>query len=986
MLVTVAGNFTLRAKAATTIGITLKMTGGSWEIDWGDGTVEPIVNATRINHTYASAYTGGIKISCTDSGTDEPTEIILHGFPEFDVAGVHPKITNIELPDCRRVYCSSRALPAGLARLVVPSIDAVYRDDVDRILKAARDTGNTPIILLGSQPAGETTTGLAPASEIVPPRALEYPATGVAPYARLRNDGVATFVAGNIKGVRNGTPRPHQPGQCATFDGVGDYVRADNLAIPDQLTISVWFNLDSSPTQSSNTVFAEHYGSGDRIQLDVITHSTDALLVRNWIVQAGSTTYLESTNGTSWKRNAWNHLAVTYDFTTNRRQTYINGELVGEDTTQDVAKNGLSQGSYWWGCREGVASFFTGKLFDGRKYTRVLSASEIAQLAALNQDSTDLGPTDSLLGWWPLSDENYRVARDISGNNNHGDITATSVNAFRLATDAPYSLRNMQGYHERPEWIVDETVTGESHDYRNPPAAELPSSFTVEAFVTTTKSVSSYLLERKPVNGGGSRLILAWAAANGSGNHGVFDNVAWHEFGSAAPSSDGNEHHIAFVVSGTSVSCYIDGVQSGSTATIGAAVDNTRAPYALYLRGTGGDSLSLDGRVRSLRVHDFAMSAAEVAAVASGNPNDNGLIPFQADHVAGAATDAEGNSVSSSNLLTGPVPRDPVLKTACLKLEAAVTDLTALGDLATAGLVTVSFWMKSSAVTGLFRIGPASGAARVELNTFTGFVWLRLVNDGGTTTYTQRVGTIPILDGKWHNITVQVESQDADANNVTRIWVDGVEDGIGATTAFTGAFTPFNRALESVVNGTVPLARLGAWNRALTSAERTSLLHKEDVAGSVFFYECSEGDGLNLWDRSANGNHGALTTSNVGAAWAEKWSGSQTIVRDGYFLRDQLGVKTAVPKRIAQSFAADGNSITHGPGVIGPGQRLVLDHNEPNSAFAQKYLSLASSHDYDGPNQANILYSPASNNAVDILESAVGTELQPLVAADYASR
>ena len=783
MLVASAGNFTYRAVAnAGNVAITLTVTGGNWTIDWGDGTTEPITNATRLQHTYAAAYNGNITLTC-DNRTDEPREINLEGFAETDVSAVPAGITNVET-DAPKVYCNANALPPNIARVAAPAINAANRRHVDRILALGKASGNTPIILLGSHPAQEDLTGLAGPSEIVPPRALSYPSQAQSPYARFRSDGVATMVAG-LKG-RTGTPRPHQPGRCATFDGVGDVVSCGNIIdAPNALTLSIWVKLNGANT---NKAIVSKYSS-----------TTGFLLYTNDGTIRLSKPAVGLVTSSAIASDVWHHVcAVIAD---GAWSLYLDGVLQGSMAGAQPTTNNVDfrLGQY------ATSGFLNGQLFDARAYSRALTASEISRLASMNADSTDVGPTDSLLGWWPLGENEGTVALDASGNGNDGTVTTSNLTAFRAATDANHSLANMQGY----------------------------------------------------------------------------------------------------------------------------------------------------------------------------STNGTLIVPLQAS----GTVDAQGNS--GSIVGTGPVPRDPVLKTPCLTLAAGDT-ATAGASVNLGGVVTVAAWVNATADTTLLRIGP-TGNSHATVSIASGVARARTLQSDGTTTHAEVTGGPTISDGQWHLVVAQFEPADADPTKFVKLWVDGVLIGNSASGAGTWN-TP--AASAPIAEGTFQLAKLASWAQEMTIAEHASLAANEDVAGSLFWYECNEGDGLNLWDRSDNASHGVIAVASVPAAWANKWTGSLTTMRDGYFLRDQLGVKTAVPKRISQSFAADGNSINNGPGVLGPHQTLQLNHDEPNSPFANKYLTPhgISAHDYDGGTQAFVLYSPASNNSIDILESPVGASLQAPVQADYDSR
>jgi hypothetical protein len=80
--------------------------------------------------------------------------------------------------------------------------------------------------------------------------------------------------------------------------------------------------------------------------------------------------------------NVWQHVAVTYE--SSGAKIYVNGAEISY--TSNIAGSAGEQtdflDDFYWGNRDGLGRGFDGLMEDCRVYTRVLSASEISQIAA----------------------------------------------------------------------------------------------------------------------------------------------------------------------------------------------------------------------------------------------------------------------------------------------------------------------------------------------------------------------------------------------------------------------------------------------------------------------------------------------------------------------------------------------------------------------------------------------------------------------------
>lgn len=137
---------------------------------------------------------------------------------------------------------------------------------------------------------------------------------------------------------------------------------------------------------------------------------------------------------------------------------------------------------------------------------------------------------------------------------------------------------------------------------------------------STQTGTSKYLLDFSS-----TRLIFAFLGSS-SGKLGLHSGGAWSAFGDTP--NDGERHHIAFVISGTTATCYADAVQSGASATI-TAVDVSSATQIAIGAFHGGSSGFYDGTLDEAILLPRAVSSDEIAVLYAGAQNTNAMRSHQ---------------------------------------------------------------------------------------------------------------------------------------------------------------------------------------------------------------------------------------------------------------------------------------------------------------------------------------------------------------------
>jgi hypothetical protein len=188
---------------------------------------------------------------------------------------------------------------------------------------------------------------------------------------------LAEDAAGNHDGTLTNGPTwtSGKVGGALNLDGVNDHVlvpHQDGLSLTSALTLSAWIRPDGL--------------TGWRT---IATKGTVSFKENYWLGLNGNTLVFGFFDGSAYPEyatpvlglsaGAWQHVAASFDDGANQIRFYLNGALVHTvtATTTPLANSGaLMLGS------SSLAESFDGLLDDIRIYNRILSAAEVAQLAA----------------------------------------------------------------------------------------------------------------------------------------------------------------------------------------------------------------------------------------------------------------------------------------------------------------------------------------------------------------------------------------------------------------------------------------------------------------------------------------------------------------------------------------------------------------------------------------------------------------------------
>ena len=470
---------------------------------------------------------------------------------------------------------------------------------------------------------------------------------------------------GTPSGQTNSWKFPNQAIKDYVFDFDGndfiDLGNSSSLQITSNLSISAWFKIDNS---SSNSYFniVTKWISSDAAWSSYVTKSTGILSF--WISTNGST-QLQIHSTTNVNDGKWHHFLGINDGTNTK--LYIDGNL--EDTgtggtiynsTQNVLIGKTNQNSF---------------LFSG----------EISNVAIWNSDQTSekdniynngspaTSYTNTPTAWWKLNaaTSSYNPATstwtitDSAGSNNGTSTTlpSTSLIPSDLQFESPYS-----------NFSLDFDGAGNSVNCTNDSVLDITGSITLSCWMKSSNTGANRKLLTKDDGSTRSFQINTNHASIGPYTYFWLGGGTIKSVSTGTPNQivDGNWHHVVSVFkSGEYIRMYIDGVQAGNTGVTETTLDSSTANFLIGSNGWSG-TVGIDGNVDEVAVWSSALTDAQVNQVYNnGRPGDlSSLSPVSWWRLGEDAFFVNNNITIPNQISGGPTGTGSGTQTAMLSADA----------------------------------------------------------------------------------------------------------------------------------------------------------------------------------------------------------------------------------------------------------------------------------------------------------------------------
>jgi len=416
----------------------------------------------------------------------------------------------------------------------------------------------------------------------------------------------------NFTITRNGTPTqgsftPYQPSGywSGNFAGNGNYLSiARNAALiptaSQNFTFEAWVYLTATPPDFGQVFGFQDYGTSS----DYIFFISPSLVPSLWISAIAGTV----TTGPAITLNSWNHIAIERK-SGNTLNVYTNG-VAGSPVTSTTTLVGSGGNQFTIGAdQNGDASALIGYISNAR----IVIGSTVYGSNFTPPTTPLTAITNTVL----LTCQSNRF-KDNSTNN--FAITANGtpkVQAFQpFSPAASYSAATYGG-----SGYLDQ-----GNAYLTFPLITLGSVFTIEGwFYPTTVKTGNIIVSNRAQDGGtkwfgydSAKLTFSYSAGNRDFATTITANT-WY--------------HFAFVITSSTVSCYLNGLQIGTTQAAPTSLTlDTMSGY-----GTGG----MTGYLSNFRI-------VNGTAVYTGNFTPPTLAPLQTAGSTSAASYSSTTNVNTS--------------------------------------------------------------------------------------------------------------------------------------------------------------------------------------------------------------------------------------------------------------------------------------------------------------------------------------------------
>ena len=457
------------------------------------------------------------------------------------------------------------------------------------------------------------------------------------------------------------------------FDGVDDIITiADSASLDlssgDVLTLSAWTYWDASSFNTDRKILAKGHvaaGTNDYSAYQLRSHDSTGRLYLS--IYNGSWDEAYTDPGFLSETNTWVHIAVTLA-SDNVVNFYKNGVLHTAHTISHAipANSGpLLIGARGDSTGDNAKDYFDGKIADVRIYDSALAVADIQKLAS----KMFIG-VGSPVGWWKLNDGTTSVV-DSSINTNTGTISgatwtyndfgvdiqdATTTVSNLIVESGQLNTKALASVHL--DGAADYITCGTASSLR--PTDTMTFSMWINA--DTLTDYDTLFCNEKSQGTESSKGYRFWVLNDGSVTFRL--NETSSATVGAGTITTGNWYHIVGTYNkdaggSDEQKLYVNGVQVATADYSATIAHQTANPTLIGQRANTGTAIAFDGKMRDVRLYDYALSADQVSSLYRGSYNVTPLHGWKLDEGTaanaagdfedfGTGTDADGEGVSIS--------------------------------------------------------------------------------------------------------------------------------------------------------------------------------------------------------------------------------------------------------------------------------------------------------------------------------------------------
>jgi DNA-binding beta-propeller fold protein YncE len=379
------------------------------------------------------------------------------------------------------------------------------------------------------------------------------------------------------------------------LDGTDDHAEAASIDLGNTFTFSAWVRIPEGRTNIQTIVANCASGSstdGFKIMVNAFNTTDGQIRVETG---NGTTSAVARTDSNLFQSGAWNHIAVAINRAAGIARIYHNG--VDRTASQAIRTDFRTTGILHLGQMTSSNWRMAGQLDDIRIYPTLLTPSEVRVLAI-----------PGLAAHWTFNNS----PNDISGN----DRTATLLNG------AAYSTQSAEGSHSIQLDGTNDVVSGGIHN--------LGDQFTITMRARIADAANIRTLVANSPGGAATNGFRFFVNAFNTSNRQIVLETGNGATSASMRSAIGGFsidewNHIALVVDRAAALARI--YYRGLELPLTGAVRNDFATQAELLLGSMANStFPAQGHIDDVRVYRRALTAEEIAAVATGRNNPPAIL------------------------------------------------------------------------------------------------------------------------------------------------------------------------------------------------------------------------------------------------------------------------------------------------------------------------------------------------------------------------
>ncbi|CAN5322938.1 hypothetical protein BH10PAT1_BH10PAT1_1790 [soil metagenome] len=668
-------------------------------------------------------------------------------------------------------------------------------------------------------------------------------------------------------------------GNGGVFDGINDYLKVDNftsqLANKSSMTMSGWVKPSNNPSNHNFYFGIRNDSSADFYVVQLSGSNSLECRFRN----SSGTAFTTSNTVTP---SVWQLVTLVYD---GKNVTcYVNG-VAG---TSVAASGVITTTTDAFFIAGNNANYSTASIDDVRVYNRALFPAEVNNLY-----NWAPGP----VGYWKMDEGTGTTTSDISGNGNSGTLT----NGPTWATGKFGKAINFDG---SDDYIDAGTGSG-----------NITGDLTLETWFKTSDTTNNINLISKGASS--DWLYDFYKEANNRLSCKIYQQNSGAGYLLLSPSgttiNDGMWHYGVCVLSGTTLSLYIDGKFISSTSSTTGTRDTSSAGHLFV--GTffnPGSTGNWNGLVDDVKIYNYARTPSQIIEdmngghPVGGSPIGSQIIYWKLNEQNGTTINNSGfggSTYNGTNSGAAWLTNTTCKVNGCLNFDTT-TDNVSAGDVAFVdGLtgMTASFWLNPQTLaTNKMILSKANNTTQrvfqIKTDNTTAAKLKVMISSSASDTSNYCVTSASVLSAStWQHVVVIYDgTQSSGTDTRVKVYVNGVLKSCTVTGTIPTSLVSSTTSNFKLGQGddSTPTALLTyidevkVYNTALTtdqvkidynaglsvnyavgaSPEATQL---NDGAGNspVGYWNFDEGNGTTANDKSGNGNTGTWNGT-LGNQWS----------------------------------------------------------------------------------------------------------------------